>query len=61
MLDDVDIRDKSKYRMVLDIFNKIYLDGEKKGNFSSFINHSCDPNSVLKSVSCFLHIYFKYI
>ena len=37
-----------KANTVLDSTNKIYLDGEKKGNFSRFINHSCDPNSGLQ-------------
>lgn len=38
--------DKDYYIMELD--NGIYVDGKFEGNFSRFINHSCDPNCELQ-------------
>jgi hypothetical protein len=38
--------DKDYY--VMQLTNDFYVDGKKEGNFSRFINHSCDPNCELQ-------------
>jgi hypothetical protein len=38
--------DKDYY--VMQLTDDLYVDGKKQGNFSRFINHSCDPNCELQ-------------
>jgi len=37
---------KKRAKYIMDADNDMYIDAEKKGNESRFINHDCNPNSV---------------
>ena len=39
---------KKRAKFIMDIKNGMYIDAEKMGNNSRYINHACDPNAFAK-------------